>query len=443
MEWGFIWGRVMSPRLCLVYMTHDWVVSQYCGIGALAQTFLGAIEEIRWNGYSVDMYLVGVDVEGTSLGYNDGLRVKNIQKLKTLGGKLYLVDNNSDKKCQYGNKNNWCAASQNWAQFVDALISEQYDTYDLFVVFCVDTPFLHVPLYSNYFEKDPKVVFAVTLHSTADIHKLYDVDVERKLYEMNALWVYIAAWNVVLAETSKFLWQNLVHLYDVSHDTLVPLHSWVLPYSLKYTEISQSDIEAKLLMYGIDTSKPICFSMWRAEVYKWFDILIHACELLMKQDFNICLVLLCSPYTADDAVLSKIKMLLQQSWLTYVLIDHVDFELPKYICQWHNTKIVAQISLKEPFGLIPEDVRCRARNWGPIILASSRDGYLEQITDGYDGFLTIPESSCVAKKMWTILSLAETTLSGIRKNGFIRACVSYDYAKNLKVFLDYCLSRYA
>jgi len=80
-------------------------------------------------------------------------------------------------------------------------------------------------------------------------------------YEKDALEKYMNVSNVVIIETSKFLGHNLTSVYGVPYEKLMPLHSGVLPYASKYSQIAQSDIRSKLLMYGIDPNKPICFSM--------------------------------------------------------------------------------------------------------------------------------------------------------------------------------------
>jgi glycosyltransferase involved in cell wall biosynthesis len=81
---------------------------------------------------------------------------------------------------------------------------------------------------------------------------------------------------------------------------------------------------------------------------------------------------------------------------------------------------------------VPEEVRLWSRTQGPIIVASNLDGFVEQITDGQDGFLVQPhDHQAVADTLANILHLPTADADTIRQNGWRRALRDYDYTKSV------------
>jgi hypothetical protein len=104
-------------------------------------------------------------------------------------------------------------------------------------------------------------------------------------------------------------------------------------------------IKNYLINYNIPLDKKLIFSVGRAVEYKGFDLLL---EVFKNQEDASCVRSFTlqnrSIFVEELEKIIKIK-------LNCTPIFACDFQLPRYICQWHNTKIIAQLSRCEPFDL--------------------------------------------------------------------------------------------
>lgn len=225
-----------------------------------------------------------------------------------------------------------------------------------------------------------------------------------------------------------------MRFYWLNPKKLVDLQSGILFSELSKLKYSQNYIYNALQKYNISTTKPLIFSLGRSEIYKGFHLLIDACKKLNNISFQ--LVILCPPYSKWDAFFKSIKDQLKKSNIDYILIDKVDFELISIIAQWKMSKIIATLSLKEPFGLIPSQVRVLSRTLWPVILTSNKDGYREQIIDDKDWFITNLWINTIANKIRYIFNLDQKKIQKIKRQWFKRVIKFFDYQKNVYLFLS-------
>ncbi|PIR63146.1 MAG: hypothetical protein COU64_06135 [Candidatus Pacebacteria bacterium CG10_big_fil_rev_8_21_14_0_10_40_26] len=194
-------------------------------------------------------------------------------------------------------------------------------------------------------------------------------------------------------------------------------------------KMGEHEIEKILDQYGIPKDKKLMLSFGRLEPYKGFDLTIKIGGHLDPK--TIITVLIAQPYSQQDPIIGEYRQLMEKYNPKGIFISDYDFNLPHVLLRWHRTKILLVPSLAEPFGLIPEEARLYKNPYLRIV-AMNRDGYLEQISDGKDGFLmdltTVGESS---EKINKILSLSNKQANEMADTGFARAIANYNLANNL------------
>jgi len=352
-----------------------------------------------------------------------------------LGGQVHLISNNSNGMIPYGSRENWEALSSTTA----SKILELARKYEEMVVFCVDTPFMKVPYLVNLQNiTGCKINLVNYLQSDVFIHEPENPSFERIGWEAQAIKYAQRSANVKIADVCDFMTNHFIKEYGLVTDNFVKLTMGLSEDSERFIKHTEEEIKSFLSKYKIPLDKKLIFSVARAVDYKGFDILIRACSKL-KTDAH--LVFVASPYKTEDSCVLELKDIIQKTGITCTAIFECDFDLPKYICQWKNTQIVAQLAKYEPFGLVPEEARIWAKNAGPVVLTSDRDGFVEQIEDGIDGFkVPIEDSDAVAKKIDEILSMESKELDKIRENGYFKFKNNYDYKQNLINCLNHYFS---
>ncbi len=400
-----------------------------CGVGVISKTFIDCFEEVRrvFKDIKVDLslHLITQALTDDALGYDENILKSSIKITRKSGGDVHFILNGSNGIEQFGNVDNWNVVSCN-AGSKALEISQKYDEA---IVIAVDTPFMYTPYYIDIQKKaylNSNITSVLTLHSDVLSHHPEDPDIKRLAWESSAIKYACLKDSIKIAKTSKFLADHLSKHYMISSDKLLNLQSGINPKSPRYKSWKRRDILKKLDSYKIPLDKDLIFSVGRAVSYKGFDILIKAyAELKTK---NSHLVFIASPYKTAPSNVEELKVLIEELGIECTPIFNLDLDLPQAICQWENTKIVAQLSRHEPFGLVPEEVRLWSGDKGPVILTSYCEGYIEQISDGVDGFtVDISEVNSVSKKIDDILSTESSKLKKIKQAGLKRALRDYDY----------------
>lgn len=420
-------------KVAIIYSSYDGIINSYCGVGMVTQAFIESFSSIRnyylQNEIDLQLHLVTPALLSNSLGFNSEFKDFSLQQAQSSNGSLHFITNDTDGSIPYGNRNNWQAISHTCASKILEIAAK----YDQTIAYCVDTPFMHTPQLADQQKRafDSKnIQFIITLHSDALIHEPNNPSIDRLAWEAAAIKNAIINPNIYFASTSVFLQQHLKKEYAVPSNKFLKLQTGVYPPSPRYKSVDKGIITQALQKYHIPLDRDLIFSVGRAVPYKGFDLLINAVAKSKKKPH---LVFIASPYKKEDSNVNELQKLLVRTGISATPIFQLDFDLPKKICQWEKTKIVAQLSSYEPFGLVPEEVRLWAGNKGPVILASNRDGHKEQITDGVDGFLVnIDRTEDISQKIDDVLSLPAQILLEVRKLGFQRAMRYYDY--RLSVF---------
>lgn len=420
-------------KIALIYATYDGLVNTMCGVGVISQSFVNSFPVVRKQllkqGFEVDLHLISVALKDGALGYSNDIKNESIRIAKKCGGQLYYVLNGTNGLEQFGSVENWKLAS-----VAAANKSLEISTgYCKTIVFCIDIPFMYTPYYISQQKEafgNVNIEPVIVLHSDVLSHEAEDPDMERLAWESSAIKYSCLKPIIKFARTSEFLMKHLKNNYSINENKIVPLQSGLDLTNPKYQYMEQKKIKKFLETYGIPTDKDLIFSVGRAVSYKGFESLIHAFAKLKNK--NTHLVFIASPYKFAASNIEQLKKLIEKYKISCTPIYKLDMELPKIICQWEKTKICAQLSSHEPFGLVPEEVRVWAKNAGPVILTSNREGFIEQITDNIDGF-TVPIENVedISKKLEYILSLPKEEIDRIKQRGYLRAIENYDYQKSI------------
>lgn len=419
-------------NVSVILASYDGIINNYCGVGTSVISFINGFTKIREvllkENINLVLHLVSPALISDSLGYSDEIRNNSIKIARASGGDLHLITNSSDGMIPYGQMHNWQTASVNLAS--KALeISQNYDEN---LVFCFDTPFAHAPYYINlqkagFGVKDVKSI--IVFESDVFIHEPKNPSFERIGWEASALKYAEFENSIIIANTGEFISNHLIAHYGLSRDKMVDLVQGINPDLERYKKFSDDEVKNYLVNYNIPLDKKLIFSVGRAVEYKGFDLLLEAYSKI-KEDAH--LVFVASPYKTEASFVEELEKIIKDKKLNCTPIFACDFQLPRYICQWHNTKIVAQLSKCEPFGLVPEEVRLWGKNTGPVILASNKDGFVEQIEDGVDGFLVnLSDTSTIASKMDEILKLNESEIQKIKQNAINKFSNNFDYRVNI------------
>lgn len=416
-------------KIAIIYITYDGIVNSMCGVGVISRTFIECFPEVRefFSHHDLDLslHLITPALNRSALGYSDEITNRSFEIAKKTGGGVHRIVNGTNGSEQFGGVSNWHIVSSSAAS--KALeISQDYDRA---IVYCLDTPFMHVPyfidLQKNAYEKQD-IVSVLTLHSDVLSHHPENIDMERLAWEASAIKYCSIKESIKIAATSRFLINHLARQYLIPDDKIIPLQSGLHVNGDRYRQNDDSEIVRVLKEYNIPLEKDLVFSVGRAVSYKGFEILIKAFSQIKTE--NAHLVFIASPYLYAPSNINEIERLLSEYKISATPILNLDFKLPRYICQWKKTKIVAQLSIHEPFGLVPEEVRLWGQKQGPIVLTSKREGFIEQINDGYDGFFTdIDDTKEVASKIDYLLGLDDQAKQVLRTNGLQKVLKDYDY----------------
>jgi glycosyltransferase involved in cell wall biosynthesis len=96
----------------------------------------------------------------------------------------------------------------------------------------------------------------------------------------------------------------------------------------------------------------------------------------------------------------------------------------------------------ETFSNIPLEVALWARENGPVVVASSVGGFVDQIETGVTGFLVdMSYGQHIAQTMLQVLELSPDVHATIRHQAYQRVIQTYDFAQNFPATLRWFWGR--
>ncbi|MEZ6255986.1 MAG: glycosyltransferase [Patescibacteria group bacterium] len=419
-------------KKALVITAYDGIDSLYCGVGTYIQNILGILDT---NPLNMDIYIIAPQISIQGQGYNKEVSKNTKEILSRNNIHIYRFNNGTKGLSSYGWIKNWALASKKSAEIIDKLAKD----YDKINVLCTDTPYLHVPFY--YQHKTKQTTFFLFFHSDFFMHleKTTEPPREKLDWEAGAIAFATTQKNVYFIDMGAYIKTHLRNVYKIKNSKFKTLKHGVDPKNNRYAQIyTQDQIAKRLKEYNIPLNKQLIFTIGRAVQYKGFDELIAAMEIVQKSVPNTHLVILAPKYKHESSYENTIKDKAKKACLDCTLLFDEDIHLPALLAQWHNSYLCTQFAYKEPFGLVPEEVRVWSQqNPNMSILASNTAGHIEQITDAKDGFLVNTfDTKITADKIIELLRMSSSDKSKIMKEGYNTFERNYNFRHNLLNFLN-------
>jgi len=427
-----------KPKVTINLLAHDGITSRYTGVGRIALDSLRVLcEDKKISRLIHSVNAITGKYNDKCQGFSETIKDRSTKLLNKKNGRLLEALNGSHGEISYGDISNWRFVSMSSASLLYSL--SQQNPNDLYINLCLDTPFAQTASFFQQYSEDEKKkhIFVWIPHSTAKIHKIDSaIQGYKEYYNQRLEWEQAAVnlanktERVYVGYVGKFMREHLIRGYSCQPEKLIDFTNGLDVDDVRFSKkTEEQEIEKILDQYGIPKNRNLMLSFGRLEPYKGLDLTIKIGGLLDPE--IIATILIAQPYLRQNRIADEYYQLMRKYNPDGMFISDYNFDLPHVLLKWHRTKIILVPSLAEPFGLIPEEARLY-NNPHLRIVAMNKDGFLEQIDDGKDGFLmdlTKVEDS--AKKIKEILSLPDNEAKKMADIGFARATANYNLANNL------------
>lgn len=444
-----------AKNVAVIFVSWDGPLGYFTGVGKLSNQFIESIPEIAKdykNKVNLSFHVLAVIAENeefteSSPGYNKKVHERTKSICREHNGKLHEVRIDTVTKAPMDLFVRWSLLSKQ----ITEIMQYHSNNSDQVIVYLAGHPILgKVPYYynSSMMRNDNLTMLVVPHNDFFCYHKPNSHFMFEQLeWESASLQLVNMFKNTYVASTSEYQIKILREHYYLPKNKVVPLQTGLNFRDKNFEAIPRAKIVKVLEKNNIPTNKDLIFSVGRAVPDKGFGELIKTFARLIKiHGKSVHLVIVASPSSLFGSApnIEHLEKLVAELGLEKMctMIYRQDFDLPRYLYQWSRTKIVAQLSIHESFGLVPEEVRISPNKIGPVVVASNVGGFKEQITNGEDGFLVGSLSYLrTAKVMSKILNMKTAELTDIKEAGLKRAKLNYDYTKNIKKSLDILLSK--
>ncbi len=423
-------------RNAIFYLTYNGLYNFTNGIGTQTQLLISGLEAIQETLIAqhgpIDAHVVCPLPDTQTWGYEHTFFQRQQQRLAALGGYVHLIPYKQDPEQDLWELRSWKALCQN----VAPVLHRQMVAYDRSLIICVDQPWLQTPQVLGMhpgqalpYHTDVLLV----LYSTAFIRNWENPDATEIAWEREGLEASQPGSCVALANICPSFTTHLKTHFRLSAAQFVPYTSSILLNDRTFTVLDEAVVRTTLQAYGVPLDADVVLAFGRAAAIKGFERLIPALAPLRDR---IHFVLISVPYTNDDSQQQIYDQLLQQYAIRATHIKAFTRDLPPALCQWPRTKMVVVPSRHETFSNIPLEVALWARGNGPVVVASSVGGFVDQIEDGVTGFL-MDISSCLhmTQTLLHVLDLSQDAHAAIRYQAYQRVICDFDFTKNFPVTL--------
>jgi glycosyltransferase involved in cell wall biosynthesis len=321
------------------------------------------------------------------------------------------------------------AAWQRLSAAAAHLIARLSRDYARCLVICVDQPWLHTPRFLARTEVLPpqRVQTLLVPYSTAVIRNALAPDKAEMAWEQEGLATACTAPNVALADLCPSFTAHLRTHFHLPQAHFAPYTSSILVDDALFALWDEATVVQVLWRYGIPQDVDLVLAFGRAAPVKGFDRLIPALAGV-HQPYHFVLISVAYP---GEPYQQQYDQLLATYRIPATHIRTFTRELPRALCQWPRTRLVAVPSRQETFSNIPLEVALWARRQGPVVVAARVGGFLDQMTDGENGFLTDCSSpQAITDTLQRVLALSAGELATMRRRAYERVVQRYDFRHN-------------
>jgi glycosyltransferase involved in cell wall biosynthesis len=421
-------------RNAIFYLTYNGLYNFTNGIGTQTQLLISGFEVLREmlvRQYGpIDLHLVCPSPDAYTWGYDTAFFQRQQERLAQLGGFVHLISYKREPAQDLWEVPSWKALCQN----VAPLLHTQAAAYHRSLIICVDQPWLQTPYALGMGQSLPRQVeMLLVLYSTAFIRDWEAPDPAEVAWEQKGLDASQPGSRIALADICPSSTSHLKTHYRLSAGEFAPYTSSILVDDPTFVLQDETVVRATLQAYSIPLDVDLVLAFGRAAPIKGFERLIPALAPLRDR---VHFVLISVPYIDDDSQQQVYDQLLQQHAIRATHIKAFTRDLPRALCQWARTKIVVVPSRHETFSNIPLEVALWAREKGPVIVASSAGGFVDQIEPGITGFLVdISSAQHVTQTLRETLDLSPEVQAAIRHRAHQRIVQNYDFIHNFPATL--------
>jgi glycosyltransferase involved in cell wall biosynthesis len=429
-------------RNALFYLTYNGLYNYTNGIGTQTQLLISGIEAMqealhtRYGG--IDVHVVCPAPEADTWGYDPAFFQQQQRRLAGFGGQVHLISYKQESAQDLWDIRSWKALCQN----VAALLHSQTAAYGRSLIICVDQPWLHVPHALRMGQgrvSPPQIDLLLVLYSTAYIRHWETPDAAEMAWEQAGLEASRPGSGVALADICPSFTSHLKTHFELSTAQFAPYTSSILVNDPIFTVEDETVVRTTLQAYDIPLDVDLALAFGRAAPIKGFERLIPALAPLRDR---LHFVLISVPYVDEDPQQQLYDRLLHQYGIRATHIKAFTRELPRALCQWSRTKMVLVPSRHETFSNIPLEVALWARQYGPVVIASTAGGFVDQIEAGVTGFFIDPSSTQhITQTLWQVLNLSPEAHAVIRQQAYERVTQAFDFAQNFPMTLRWFWQR--
>jgi glycosyltransferase involved in cell wall biosynthesis len=429
-------------RSAIFYLTYNGLYNFTNGIGTQTQLLISgleAIQEALITTYGlIDVHVICPLPDAQTWGYDHAFFERQQQRLEDLGGQVHLIPYKRDPAQDLWELRSWKALCQN----VAPLLRAETAVYDRSLIICVDQPWLQTP-YALRMDKGQvlphHIDMLLVLYSTAFIRNWQTPDATEIAWEQAGLEASQPGSCVALGDICPSFTTHLKARFQLSAARLAPYTSSILVNDPTFAVQDEAAVKKTLQAYGIPLDADVVLAFGRAAPIKGFDRLIPALAPLRDR---VHFVLISVPYINDDSQQRMYDRLLQQHAIRATHIKGFTRDLPRALCQWPRTKMVVVPSRHETFSNIPLEVALWARENGPVVVASTVGGFVDQIETGVTGFfIDISSYQHITQTLLHVLDLSQDAHAAIRRQAYKRVIRAFDFAQNFPATLRWFWQR--
>jgi glycosyltransferase involved in cell wall biosynthesis len=429
-------------RNAIFYLTYNGLYNLTNGIGTQTQLLIGGFTALRprlVRQYGpIDLHIICPAPDSLTWGYDHDFFERQQQRLATLGGHAHLIPFKTKFTQDLWEIPSWRALCRN----VAPLLGNQTAAYERSLIICVDQPWVQTPdSLGTGNSLPPMVDILLVLYSTAFIRHWETPDAAEVIWERDGLMTSQPGSHVALADICPSFTSHLKKHFGLSTGQFAPYTSSILVDDPNFVLEDEKVVRTTLQAYGIPLDTDLVLAFGRAAPIKGFERLIPALAPLRDR---VHFVLISVPYVNDDSQQKIYDQLLKEHAISATHIKGFTRDLPRALCQWPRTRIVAVPSRHETFSNIPLEVALWAREKGPVVVASNAGGFVDQIDPGIDGFLIDTSSSQqMTQTLAKALDLSPEAQAMIRQRLYRRVVQTHDFLRNFPATIKWFWQREA
>ncbi len=429
-------------RNAIFYLTYNGLYNFTNGIGTQTQLLITGFEVIRealMTPYGpIDLHVVCPAPDARTWGYDQAFFQRQRARLARLDGQVHLIPYKQEPSQDLWEIRSWKSLCQN----VAPLLHSQTAAYERSLIICVDQPWLQVPSALRMGQSQALPEYSdllLVLYSTAFIRYWEGPDPSELAWEREGLETSQPGSRVAIADICPSFTAHLNTHFKLSAAPFAPYTSSILVADPTFGVQDDKAVRTTLATYGIPLDVDIVLAFGRAAPIKGFERLIPALAPLRER---VHFVLISVPYIGDDSSQQRYDRLLAQHAIQATHIKAFTRHLPRALCQWPKTKMVVVPSRHETFSNIPLEVALWARENGPVVVASSAGGFVDQIEPGITGFLVdMTSAQCLTQTMRQVLDLSPEAHATMRQRAYRRVVQAYDFAQHFPATLRWFWQR--